>query len=329
MASRTSGRGEERSSGRTASGANGNTTRRQSAAAQGAPDNARPSATSTASQNASQRQGTTQSQNASQTGSGSRSRDTQPQQTQGSSAASQSQGGGEQQRELRTSREQGNMRPAASAQRGNIGRESGAFGGSGAAAGANPFALMRRMMEDMDRLFSDFGFTTPGMFGSSLLDSDLSPLSAPRSLGAGLSGGSKPSTSQRGQQGLTRGGQVGGLQQKTFANIWSPQVEVFERGNNLVVRADLPGLSRENVDVELDDDALIIRGERRSDVEDEDEGFYRSERSYGSFYRAIPLPEGIDASGCNARFRDGVLEVTLPKPAQQPSRTRRIDVRGG
>jgi len=127
-----------------------------------------------------------------------------------------------------------------------------------------------------------------------------------------------------------RGGQSGGLQQRSgFGNLWAPQVEIFERGNNLVVRADLPGLSRENVDVEIDDDALIIRGERQTDTEDEDEGFYHSERSYGSFYRAIPLPEGIEPSGCNATFKDGVLEVTLPKPPQQPSRSRRIDVRGG
>jgi HSP20 family protein len=118
------------------------------------------------------------------------------------------------------------------------------------------------------------------------------------------------------------------MQQSPFGSLWAPQVEVLERGNNLVVRADLPGLSRENVDVELDEDALIIRGERRSDVEDDNEGFYRSERSYGSFYRAIPLPEGIDASACNATFKDGVLEVTLPKPPQQASRARRIDVRG-
>ncbi|HKN68078.1 MAG TPA: Hsp20/alpha crystallin family protein [Gemmatimonadaceae bacterium] len=223
------------------------------------------------------------------------------------------------------------MRPAASPQRGNIGRESGASGTSSANAGSNPFALMRRMMEDMDRLFSDFGFTTPGMFGSSLLDSGLSPSSGQRSLGAHpSSGGSSLSASQRGQQGLVRGGQSRGVQQGSgFGNLWSPQVEIFERGNNLVVRADLPGLSRENVDVELDEDALIIRGERQSDTEDEDEGFYHSERSYGSFYRAIPLPEGIEPSGCNATFKDGVLEVTLPKPPQQQSRSRRIDVRGG
>ena len=319
MASRTSGRGEERSGGRNASGASGNTTRRQGASAQGTTNTARQNAPSSASQSA---KASPANENASQ------SRDTQPQQREASSSAGESPRRGDQERELRTSREQGNMRPAASAQRGNVGRESGGYGTSSSGAGSNPFALMRRMMEDMDRLFSDFGFTTPGMFGSGLLSSDRSPSSGQRSLGGAPSSGLNRAA-QGGQQSLTRGGQGGGaLQQPTFGSLWSPQVEIFERGNNLVVRADLPGLSRENVDVELDDDALIIRGERRSDTEDEDEGFYHSERSYGSFYRAIPLPEGIDASSCNATFKDGVLEVTLQKPPQQPPRSRRIDVRG-
>ena len=323
MASRTSGRGDERSGGRNASGASGNTARRQGTTAQSTANTARPSAPSNAGQGASPRPGATQgSQSASQ------SRDTQPQQREASSSVGESPRRDDQERELRTSREQGNMRPAASAQRGNVGRERGGYGTSSSGAGSNPFALMRRMMEDMDRLFSDFGFTTPGMFGSGLLNSGLLPSSGQRSVGAGSSGGSNLSAAQRGQQGLTRGGQGGALPQSTFGSLWSPQVEIFERGNNFVVRADLPGLAREDVDVELDDDALIIRGERHSDVEDEDEGFYRSERSYGSFYRAIPLPEGIEASACNATFKDGVLEVTLPKPAQQPSRSRRIDVRG-
>lgn len=324
MASRTSGRGEERSGGRNASGASGNTTRRQGASPQATANNARQSTPSSFGQSASQsaKASSSANENASQ------SRDTQPQQREASSSVGESPRRGDQERELRASREQGNMRPAASAQRGNVGRESGGYGTSSSGAGSNPFALMRRMMEDMDRLFSDFGFTTPGMFGSGLSSSDASPRSGQRSLGGGSSGGSTRSAAQGAQQSLARGGQGGALQRQSFGNLWSPQVEVFERGNNLVVRADLPGLSRENVDVELDDDALIIRGERRSDTEDEDEGFYHSERSYGSFYRAIPLPEGIDPSGCNATFRDGVLQVTLPKPQQQPSRARRIDVRG-
>jgi HSP20 family protein len=191
--------------------------------------------------------------------------------------------------------------------------------------GSTPFAMMRRMMDDMDRLFSDYGFTHPGMLASNLLSPDI--WGTPRGIGAGLSAGSSMTPTQsRGQQGPPRGGQRG-LQHSGSGSLWAPQVEVFERGNNLVVRAELPGLSREDVDVELDEDALIIRGERHSDVEDEQEGFYRSERSYGSFYRAIPLPENIDHSACNATFRDGVLEVTLPKPTQQQSRARRIDVK--
>ena len=336
MASRTSGRGDERSSGRN-TGAEENTTRRQSTAAQDTAGSARQKATSSASQSQSapqgqsasrsQSQGQSAPQNQSASRSQSQSRDTQPQQPAASAKSEESQPRADQQRELRTSREQGNMRPAASSQRGNVGRESGGAGASSAGGNSNPFALMRRMMEDMDRIFSDFGFTTPGMFGSSLLSSD--PASTgQRPQGTRPSGGSNLSATQRGQQGgVTRTGQSGGLQRPNFASLWAPQLEVFERANNLVVRAELPGLSREDVDVQLDDDALIIRGERRSDVDDESDGFYHSERSYGSFYRAIPLPEGIDASGCNATFKDGVLEVTLPKPPQQQSRSRRIDVR--
>jgi HSP20 family protein len=104
-------------------------------------------------------------------------------------------------------------------------------------------------------------------------------------------------------------------------------VELFERGNNIVVRAELPGLNKDDVDVEVDDDALIIRGERHNDVEEEQEGYYRTERSYGSFYRAIPLPEGVDPNACNATFKDGVLEVTLQKPTQQQSKAKKINVK--
>jgi HSP20 family protein len=311
MASRTSGRGDERSGTRNSNSTNANTTRRPTTTAPSSTDSARQNAADSTSQGAT------------------RARDAQPQQTQGSSDASGSQTRGDQQRELRTSREQGNMRPAASAQRSGVTREIGNAPSYGS-AGSTPFALMRRMMEDMDRLFSDFGFPHPGMFGSSLFNPALRPGGQPgqRTLGDASSGTSSRSPAARGQQSVQRGGQSGGLQQSRFGGLWAPQVEVFERGNTLVVRADLPGLSRENVDVELDEDALIIRGERRNDVEDESDGLYRSERSYGSFYRAIPLPEGIDASACNASFKDGVLEVTLPKPPQQRSKAQRIDVRG-
>ena len=232
---------------------------------------------------------------------------------------------GDQQRELRTSREeQGKMRPAASRQRGAVGQQ-GMDEWAPVFTSGSPFAMMRRMMEDMDRLFSDFGFSHPGALASSFLNPGAWGAGQPRSaIGGGSSGGQSLSPTAS-RQGLERGGQQG-LSPASLRSLWAPQVEVFERGNNLVVRADLPGLSREDVDVEVDDDALIIRGERHSDVEDEKEGYYRSERSYGSFYRAIPLPDNIDATQCNATFKEGVLEVTLPKPRQQSS-ARKIDVK--
>ena len=182
---------------------------------------------------------------------------------------------GDQQRDLQTTQERGAARPGSSPRPSEL-EQSGRVQTSGSLAGSSPFSVMRRMMEDMDRLFSSF-------------------VSSP---------------TQQSQQGLQRGGERG-LQPLT-RGLWAPQVEVFERGNNVVVRAELPGLSREDVDVE---------------VEDEHDGYFRSERSYGSFYRALPLPEGVEASACNATFKDGVLEVTLPKPAAQVSRAKKITVR--
>ena len=95
---------------------------------------------------------------------------------------------------------------------------------------------------------------------------------------------------------------------------WSPQVEVTERDGQLIVRADLPGLSKDDVQVELTDDAILIRGQRKQEREEKREGYYRSERSYGSFYRLIPLPKGVKTENATATFRDGVLEITMPAP---------------
>ena len=110
--------------------------------------------------------------------------------------------------------------------------------------------------------------------------------------------------------------------------LWSPEIEVFERGGQLVVRADLPGLNRDDVKVDIREDSLIIQGERRQEREENEEGYYRSERSYGSFYRSIPLPEGIEDEDIKASFRDGVLEVMMPAPQGQ-RRSRRIEIKEG
>lgn len=107
---------------------------------------------------------------------------------------------------------------------------------------------------------------------------------------------------------------------------WVPQVESFQRGNQFVVRADLPGLKKEDVTIEINDDTLTIQGERRDEHEEEREGIFASERSYGSFYRVVPLPDGAIPDSAKAAFTNGVLEVTVEAPPRDVSRGRRIEI---
>jgi HSP20 family protein len=108
---------------------------------------------------------------------------------------------------------------------------------------------------------------------------------------------------------------------------WSPQTEVFERNNKLVIRADLPGLSKDDINIDVQDGQITIRGERKSEHEDKDKGYFRSERSYGAFYRSIPLPQGANIDQANANFQDGVLEITMPVPEKKSS-GRRLEIGG-
>jgi HSP20 family protein len=106
---------------------------------------------------------------------------------------------------------------------------------------------------------------------------------------------------------------LGGSRHSSQMEGWSPAIEVAERGDNLVVSAELPGMSEDDVCVEISDDALILQGERRVERHEEEEGgIRRTERQYGRFYRAIPLPDGANADGAQAEFNNGVLEVTVP-----------------
>ena len=109
---------------------------------------------------------------------------------------------------------------------------------------------------------------------------------------------------------------------------WSPQVELFQRDDRLVVRADLPGLKRDDVQVEVMDDAVTIKGERHQEHQERREGYFHTERSYGSFCRRIPLPEGVEADKADASFRDGVLEITMPAPHREATQARRLEVKG-
>lgn len=140
----------------------------------------------------------------------------------------------------------------------------------------NPFSIMRRMTEEMDRVFGD-----------------------------------------RAQERGT-----------TADTLWTPAVEVSEREGNYIVRAELPGLKPEDVRLEIEDDALVLQGERKLEREEDRGGVHRTEIRYGSFYRSIPLPEGANAEQARAKFENGVLEVTVPVP-EEKSQRKQIPIQSG
>jgi HSP20 family protein len=110
------------------------------------------------------------------------------------------------------------------------------------------------------------------------------------------------------------------------SGAWAPEIDVFQRGNELVIHADVPGLNKEDLKVDVQEDAVTIQGERRREHEEEREGIYRSERSYGTFYRTIPLPPGAITDQAKAQFKNGVLEIVMPAPPEQVSRGRRLEI---
>jgi len=97
--------------------------------------------------------------------------------------------------------------------------------------------------------------------------------------------------------------------------LLTPQIDVSIKNGELKVHADLPGLKKEDIDLEFIDNALVISGERKFENEEKREGYYRSERSYGDFFRSIPLPEGADTEHATATFDNGVLEIAMHVPA--------------
>lgn len=220
-------------------------------------------------------------------------------------------GGGSAGESLGTSEREGELEPAresvdtpsprstaAGASRsdtGVAGRPQRGRGLSGWLAGAdNPLAMMRRMQEELDSVFRAFGVPR---FGAAI--------AVPREM----------------EELLTRTPALAQTAQ------WSPQIEVFEREGDIVVHADLPGVRRDDVEVNVDDDVLTIRGERRQEHRETQGGYRRTERSYGTFFRQIPLPDGVDPTEIEAAYEDGVLEVIIPSPRSQQQARRRIDIR--
>jgi len=107
---------------------------------------------------------------------------------------------------------------------------------------------------------------------------------------------------------------------------WMPAMDLVETGDHFILRADLPGLSEDDVQIELEDGTLTVSGERKTEHESNDEGYYRVERASGSFTRSLTLPQGVDPEGVTARFDRGVLEVRIPKPESR--KPRRIEIAG-
>ena len=160
---------------------------------------------------------------------------------------------------------------------------------SGDDYGGGPFSVMRRISDEMDRFFENFGMG-------------------------------------RGFPGFEQGGFGEGQPTQNVPSMWSPHIDVCERNGKLLIQADLPGIKRDDINVQIDQDAIVIQGQRHQQQTSNQGGYYRSERSYGSFYRSIPLPEGTNAESASASFRDGVLEIELDMPRPQ-QRGRTLEIR--
>jgi HSP20 family protein len=115
----------------------------------------------------------------------------------------------------------------------------------------------------------------------------------------------------------------------TGARRWIPAMDLVETGEDFVLRADLPGLSEKDVNIELEDNVLTISGERKAEHEERKEGYHRVERASGSFSRSLTLPDGVDPERVQAAFDRGVLEVRIPKPEQRKPRKVTISAGGG
>ena len=116
-------------------------------------------------------------------------------------------------------------------------------------------------------------------------------------------------------------------QQGTVVTEWAPAIDVVTENGNLVVRAELPGVKQEDVDITLHNNVLTVSGERKAEQEEERGGYYVRERRYGSFSRSLTVPEGVDESKIHARYENGVLEVTV-EGAAEVQEPKRIQIEG-
>lgn len=106
----------------------------------------------------------------------------------------------------------------------------------------------------------------------------------------------------------------------------TPSVDIYGQGNELVLKADMPGMEKKDIDISISDNFLTISGERKKEEKVEKENYFRYERSHGSFYRRFELPAGIDADKIKAHLENGILEVRLPKSEEAKSRSKKVSI---
>ena len=103
----------------------------------------------------------------------------------------------------------------------------------------------------------------------------------------------------------------------TATTTWSPSVDIFENDNEVVIKAELPGMDAKNIEVRLENNVLLLKGERHFEKEAKEENYHRVEREYGSFSRSFSLPTAVDGDKVNAEYKDGVLKIVLPKKEER------------
>ncbi len=193
--------------------------------------------------------------------------------------------------------------------------------------GTSPMDLLKRLDEDVDRLFHQFVGGGRELLRSRLRDRG--GMDATADMGTGSAAGSSGGTDERQTESAGGASPASSAVSPMSASGWLPEVEVCERNGKLLVHVDLPGLSREDLQIHFDSDQLVLQGERRSTrTTSQPGGYYRTERTYGQFSRVIPLPEGVNPDTAQAGFHNGVLEISFDMPVRH-NRTRQIPIGEG
>jgi len=107
-----------------------------------------------------------------------------------------------------------------------------------------------------------------------------------------------------------------GEEKDMVASTWNPSVDIYETENELVLKAELPGIDENDIEIKIEDNTITLRGDRKFEKETKEENYHRIERSYGSFYRSFTLPRNIDQDKIKAESETGILKVTMPKKAE-------------